>query len=68
MTIKEITISLCRFAPTFVLNLAAEPELLTELIIGGLEQAVRWWFTDANPLPPEVLKKQLLESVLRLIS
>lgn len=49
-------------------NLAAEPELLTELIIGGMEQAVRWWFTDANPLPPEVLKKQLLESILRLIS
>ena len=49
-------------------DLAAEPELLTEFIIGGLEQTVRWWFTDANPLPPEVLKKQLLESVLRLIS
>ena len=41
-------------------GLSAEPELLTELIIGGFEQAVRWWFTDANPLPPEVFKKQML--------
>ncbi len=49
-------------------NLSAEPELLTELIIGGIEQVVRWWFTDANPLPPEDLKKQLLDSILRLIS
>jgi len=49
-------------------DLSAEPELLTELIIGGLEQAVRWWFTDANPLPPEILKKQMLNSILRLIS
>ena len=49
-------------------DLSAEPELLTELIISGLEQAVRWWFTDANPLPPEILKKQMLDSILRLIS
>jgi len=49
-------------------NLSAEPELLTELIIGGIEQVVRWWFTDANPLPPEDLKKQVLDSILRLIS
>ena len=49
-------------------DLSAEPELLTELIIGGLEQAVRWWFTDANPLSLEVLKKQMLDSILRLIS
>lgn len=49
-------------------DLSAEPELLTELIIGGLEQSVRWWFTDANPLQPEVFKKQMLDSILRLIS
>ena len=49
-------------------NLSAEPELLTELIIGGIEQVVRWWFTDADPLPPEILKKQMLGSILRLIS
>ena len=49
-------------------NLSAEPELLTELIIGGIEQVVRWWFTDANPLPPEDLKKQVIDSILCLIS
>ena len=49
-------------------DLSEEPELLTELIIGGLEQSVRWWFTDANPLQPEVFKKQMLDSILRLIS
>lgn len=49
-------------------DLSAEPKLLTELIIGGLEQAARWWFTDADPLPPEILKKQMLGSILRLIS
>lgn len=48
-------------------DLAAEPELLTELIIGGLEQTVRWWFTAPDPIPAATLKEQMLSSVLRLI-
>ena len=49
-------------------DLSAEPELLTELIIGGLEQAVRWWFTAPVPVPAAALKEQTLRSILRLIS
>lgn len=49
-------------------DLAAQPELLTEFIIGALEQTVRWWFTDADPLPPEDLREQMSGSILRLIS
>lgn len=48
-------------------DLAAEPELLTEFIIGGLEQSVRWWFTAKDPIPAVALKEQMLSSILRLI-
>ena len=48
-------------------DLAAEPELLTEFIIGGLEQAVRWWFTAPDPVSAAVLKEQTLRSILRLV-
>ena len=48
-------------------DLAAEPELLTEFIIGGLEQSVRWWFTAKDSIPAVALKEQMLSSILRLI-
>lgn len=46
---------------------AAEPELLTEFIIGGLEQSVRWWFTAKDPIPAVALKEQTLSIIHRLI-
>ena len=49
-------------------DLAAQPELLTEFIIGALEQVVRWWFTAPEPILPEALKKQMLGSILRLVA
>lgn len=49
-------------------DLAAEPELLIEFIIGGLEQTVRWWFTAQEPISAATLKEQMLSSILRLIS
>ena len=49
-------------------NLAAEPELLTELIIGAVEQALRWWFITPKPISPAALKEQMLTSILRLVS
>nr|MBQ4453435.1 hypothetical protein [Clostridia bacterium] len=49
-------------------DLAAEPELLTEFIIGGLEQTLRWWFTSPDPVKPALLKKDMLCCILRLIS
>lgn len=49
-------------------DLAAEPELLTEFIIGGLENSVRWWFTSKDPIPAAALTEQTLSSTLRLVS
>ena len=49
-------------------TLAADPQLLTEFIIGAIEEVIRWWFSSSDPIPTEELKKQLVNSVLRLVS
>ena len=48
--------------------LTADPILLTEFIIGAIEEVIRWWFSSSDPIPTEELKKQLVNSVLRLVS
>ena len=40
-------------------KLAANPEILTELIIGSLEQAARWWISEHKPYPKEKLIAEL---------
>ena len=49
-------------------TLAADPKLLTEFIIGAIEEVIRWWFSSSDPISTEELKKQLVNSILRLVS
>lgn len=49
-------------------SLAAEPHLLTELIMGSLEQAVRWWLAEKEPCTKEQLLTQLEGYMRRLIT
>ena len=49
-------------------SLAAEPPLLTELIMGSLEQAVRWWLAEKEPCTKEQLLAQLEGYMSRLIT
>ncbi len=49
-------------------SLSAEPELLTEFLIGAIEEVLRWWFASKEPISMDEMKKQLLDSMLRLVS
>ena len=50
------------------LTLVADPQLLTAFIIGAIEEVIRWWLSSSDPIPTEELKKQLVNSVLRMVS
>lgn len=49
-------------------SLSAEPELLTEFLIGAIEEVLRWWFASPGSISAEAMKNQLLASVFRLVS
>ncbi|PLS30630.1 Transcriptional regulator [Bifidobacterium margollesii] len=49
------------------LRLAASPELTAELLIGAINQVIRWWLSSPAPEPVERLEEELTPFVLRLI-
>lgn len=49
-------------------SLATEPELLTELIIGSLEYAARWWCSNGKGVPKEKLQNELTNYLAKLVN
>ena len=49
-------------------NLAAEPEILVEFIMGALNQSVRWWISNDKPCSPEKLLDEMSRFINRLIN
>ena len=48
-------------------NLATEPEILVELIMGALDQTVRWWIYNNKPCSIESLLEEMTKYLKRLI-
>lgn len=48
-------------------RLAAEPELLAELLIGALNQVSRWWLQDKNQVTIDGLNERLTLFINRMI-